>query len=139
MDSVHHIAHQSTIKNVQKYEKMKKDITVNIFRGKTRNILPLLPSEYFDFIYVDGSHYYDEISFDLKEALRLVKSAGVICGDDLEVLPTAPIVEVLKHHKNQDIFNLEGDIWVHPGVALALYESGLSIEIENGHWRMLKI
>ncbi len=41
----------------------------------------LIP-EPLDFIYIDGSHQYDHVIFDIQEAEKVVKPGGVICGHD---------------------------------------------------------
>jgi len=41
----------------------------------------LIP-EPLDFIYIDGSHKYDHVVFDIQEAEKAVKPGGVICGHD---------------------------------------------------------
>ncbi len=41
----------------------------------------LIP-ELLDFIYIDGSHQYDHVIFDIQEAEKVVKPGGVICGHD---------------------------------------------------------
>ena len=37
---------------------------------------------YFDWVYIDGQHRYDEVLFDLRRFLSCVKNGGCIIGDD---------------------------------------------------------
>ncbi|MCK4795559.1 MAG: class I SAM-dependent methyltransferase [Desulfobacteraceae bacterium] len=57
---------------------------VRFFRGYSQDILPLVKNESFEFIYIDGNHSYEAVRADIREAKRIVKDGGIICGDDLE-------------------------------------------------------
>ena len=39
--------------------------------------------DYFDWVYIDGQHRYNEVMFDLKRFYSSVKNGGWITGDDL--------------------------------------------------------
>lgn len=56
-----------------------------IIQALSREVLPTLKEQSFDFIYVDGSHTMEDVLYDLKEAARLVRQGGLICGDDFEL------------------------------------------------------
>ena len=56
---------------------------ISPLRGSNAQILPLLKDEMFDFVYVDGSHSYENCAYDISQAKRLVKDGQVIAGDDL--------------------------------------------------------
>lgn len=53
-------------------------------RGKSKDILPLLFSRQFDIVYIDGGHSYADVSFDISQALRLLKPRGLIAGHDYD-------------------------------------------------------
>ncbi len=53
--------------------------------GATRDILPQLEPASFDIIYVDGSHAVDDVTFDVAQAMRLIRDGGIVCGDDSEL------------------------------------------------------
>lgn len=59
---------------------------VEVKKASSREVLPELESAAFDLVYIDGSHKKDDVLYDLQQAKRLVRSGGVICGDDLELL-----------------------------------------------------
>jgi len=42
------------------------------------------PHGYFDLVFIDGSHVYENISWDLKLWTPLVKSGGIVCGHDYD-------------------------------------------------------
>jgi len=53
-------------------------------RARSTEVLPALPAASFDLIYIDGSHRYEDVRFDLQQAKRLAVEGGIICGDDLD-------------------------------------------------------
>jgi predicted O-methyltransferase YrrM len=57
-----------------------------IHKGRSDEVLPKLLSddrkEYFDFIYIDGSHQAPDILFDAVLSFQLLKKGGVIAFDD---------------------------------------------------------
>lgn len=58
---------------------------VTKLRGYSQNVLGLLPSESYDFIYVDGSHSVEDVLQDAVSAWRLLKRNGVVVFDDYEL------------------------------------------------------
>jgi SAM-dependent methyltransferase len=55
---------------------------VRVHRGYSDVVLETLPDEYFDWIYVDGNHYYEFVKQDLELWFRKIKPGGLIAGDD---------------------------------------------------------
>src|ERR1043166_4205331 len=55
---------------------------VNVRRGASREILPGLADGSIDIIYIDGSHRFEDVCFDISQAKRLVRTGGIVCGDD---------------------------------------------------------
>ena len=71
---------------------------------------------------IDGSHYYQDVSKDIKLALRILKPGGIISVNNLEILPSASSAAAAKEHPGEDYApHTEGSSF-HPGVALAVYE-----------------
>src|SRR6266545_1573872 len=58
---------------------------IDIIKAHSMEALPKLDANSFDLIYIDGSHRKEEVLFDLYQAKRLMKSEGLVCGDDLEL------------------------------------------------------
>jgi len=44
----------------------------------------LYPDKYFDFVFIDAGHSYEDVILDLKSWLPKVKSGGVIAGHDVQ-------------------------------------------------------
>jgi len=119
----------STIEQVQLFESAKrKNITINVIRGDSKPLLENFQSELFDFIYIDGDHRYDGCYYDMIQAKRLIKSNGIICGDDHETIPTAENVEEYRKTMN-DITRP-----YHPGVGVAVYDAFGKVNTHNGFW-----
>lgn len=55
---------------------------VVIIRGKSKDVLNTFSDSFLDWIYIDGSHFYEDISSDLEVSINKVKSNGLILGDD---------------------------------------------------------
>lgn len=51
-------------------------------KGKSDKILEDFEDNYFDWVYIDGNHYYEYVLSDLNYCLQKVKSGGLISGDD---------------------------------------------------------
>ncbi len=110
-------------------------------RGDSRSVLPVLASRSFDIVYLDGSHRYAEVKFDLTEAARLVIDGGIICGDDLELQRD----ELTEHEHSEalatsrDYVKSESnDCWYHPGVTEAVLERFGRVSAWNGFWAARK-
>lgn len=134
-DSLSTDAFLSTFLNVKKFEeeKKEKEINISIVRGKTDGILPLFSENIFDFIYIDGDHKYKIAKSDIKHAKRLVrKDFGIICGDDLEQLPSPYLLELAQQHKDLDF--LRAPHYFHPGMLLAISEEFPEVNMVNGFW-----
>jgi predicted O-methyltransferase YrrM len=53
-------------------------------RGRSHQVLPLLPEESFDFVYVDGSHLTLDVLQDAAMSWRLLRPNGIVVFDDYE-------------------------------------------------------
>ena len=59
-----------------------KHDNVVIIRGKSKDVLNTFPDSYFDWIYLDAGHFYDDVLSDLEISTKKVKLGGLIIGDD---------------------------------------------------------
>lgn len=55
---------------------------VTIHRGYSDAVLEQFPDGYFDWIYIDGNHFYEYVRRDLELAATKVRAGGLITGDD---------------------------------------------------------
>ena len=114
-------------------------IPVTLLREASVTVLPKLRDESFHVVYVDGSHFYDDVLADLREAKRIVKPGGIVCGDDLELKPHQCDLEFAKAHKHLDFpTDPKTGHPFHPGVTLAVGEMFDDVSLYDGFWMAQK-
>lgn len=83
----------SGYKNVLKtFEGQLIDGTVDIRVGFSNKVLPEFPDDFFDWAYIDSSHFYKETKIELEILRNKVKDNGLIAGHDWQPDPSK------KHH-----------------------------------------
>lgn len=105
--------------------------------GKSRETLPKLRRRGFHVVYLDGSHTLEDVSFDLREAKRLVRAGGIVCGDDLElqVKDLHPAEVETAARSGQDyLSSSNGRGYYHPGVTLAVFREFGEVSTWDGFW-----
>lgn len=116
-----------------------KKAPIRHMRGYSQDILPYLKDRQFDIVYIDGSHYLDGVLYDLREADRLIKDGGVICGDDLELqfhecdqsfAASCVAEDYVKDPKTGRDF--------HPGVTVAIGRTLGPVSNTGGFWMARK-
>jgi hypothetical protein len=137
MNDVHHIAMNSALRVVYEHENASKG-DVFVLRGSASRACRLFKDASFDFIYVDGSHYYADVVEDIKLAKVLLKDGGVLCGDDLEVAPTQERILLARQNLDKDFIQDEGGTGFHPGVLLAVHENFPQFTNRSGIWSVRK-
>ena len=137
MDKLHHIAINSALKKVYALEE-RSGGEVIMMRGKSAQVMDHLKPGSFDFIYIDGSHYYKDVRRDIELAMVLIKDGGCICGDDLEIDPTPELETIAREHLEQDFILARmsdgREVSFHPGVALAVAQQIGAVTREHGFW-----
>ncbi|MBB3267910.1 putative O-methyltransferase YrrM [Azospirillum sp. OGB3] len=110
-------------------------VRIDHVRGDSRSVLPYLRNEYFDIVYIDGSHYYEAVKSDIEHAMRLVESGGFICGDDLEGQLHDVDEEQCVANRNSDfIRDVRTGGQYHPGVTLAVGRAFGNVSNYGGFW-----
>ncbi len=137
MDKLHHIAINSVLRKVYELEEASGGEVI-VLRGKSAHVMPALKPETFDFIYIDGSHYYRDVLQDIEWAKMLIKDGGCLCGDDLETDPTSEIKAIAREHLDHDFITARmsdgREVSFHPGVALAVAQQIGTVNREHGFW-----
>mgnify|MGYP006116732737 CR=1 FL=1 len=89
-----------------------------------------LKKDSYDLIYLDGSHYYQDVSRDIINAKKLAKkNFSIICGDDCELASSKKNYKIAKGLiKKTDQCLINGKTF-HPGVYLAVHN-----QLKNGFW-----
>ena len=133
MDYLPQSAMASTLREVLKAEASNSGIEIAMIRGRSGATLDLLAGDAFDFIYIDGSHYYADVKKDIASAKRLARrSFSIVCGDDLETAD-ASLIEAARPYADRDYVTIDG-VGLHPGVALAVSESFAQVNMGVGFW-----
>lgn len=123
----------SEVKRIER-ERAKDNLSVNLLRANSSEYLKYLRDDSFDFIYIDGDHKYVNVKSDIREAKRLInKDFGIICGDDLEKIPSKELYELARQHPSRD-FLREPNLLFHPGVLSVIYEEFNEVNMLNGFW-----
>ena len=110
---------------------------VQIRRGSSRELLPTLTSDSFDVIYIDGSHRYEDVAYDLRQAARLLRDGGILCGDDLEQQSSSIDPQELAEavQNGQDLsYSQSAQSYYHPGVTGAVAEEIGIVSAWAGFW-----
>lgn len=107
---------------------------VEIHQGYAKDILPQLTPAGFHFIYIDGSHAYQDVHADITLSKPLCARGAVLCGDDLETLMVAD-APTHKHAIATGKDYLNG---YHPGVTQAFLDAfGYQpTALHDGYWAM---
>lgn len=109
--------------------------TVTVIREFSDKALAALPDSSFDFVYLDGSHFYDHVVQDIRHAKRLVKDGGFICGDDLELEIHQIDLGFAVANKAKDFpTDPRTGTQFHPGVTLAVGEMFGVVANYFGFW-----
>lgn len=131
-------AFHSTYNIIKEFERTKseRNIDVTMIRGDSRKFVPLFNENSFDFIYIDGSHYYQDVKKDIQNAKRVVnKDFGIICGDDYENDPTDFMINLALLHLDQDFLQYPGVNHFHPGPMIAIRDEFESrVNRYDGFW-----
>lgn len=114
---------------------------VRPIRGKSAEILPTLPEASFSIVFLDGSHHYNEVSADIRSAMRLVRTGGILCGDDLELtiaeIDPVELAQAVKSGADFVAHKASGRSY-HPGVTKAVGETLPPPSIWEGFWTVRK-
>lgn len=102
------------------YQDLIRKFEIEIVSGKVR-VLRLFsfdavkdfPDHTFDFIYIDGSHLYEDVKRDLNDWLPKLKEDGIMCGHDYIEAPDFGVITAgnefcEEHNYFMLIFNVNG-------------------------------
>jgi len=113
----------------------RDSVPVRHFRGKSCDIMPYLCDGVFDIVYIDGSHYYDDVLFDIHQSIRVLKEDGILCGDDLELQMSECDQDFAVSQRQVDyVDDPKTGQGFHPGVTAAVYEVLGTVSNYKGFW-----
>jgi len=67
---------------IKKFAKEILRNQISLYKMPSYNAVALFPNDYFDIIYHDASHLYDDLKSDLKDWQPKLKLDGFMCGHD---------------------------------------------------------
>lgn len=89
----------------------KKTFSINFFNRNKKK---------YDIIVIDGSHYFDDVNLDIKEAKKILNEGGVLIIDDYELEASKISFEELNQKVNTDEALYNDKIFYHPGITHAV-------------------
>lgn len=133
---------QASMEDGAAFEQFKRNISaaplgapITFFRGTLEELVKTRHPTPFDLVYIDGSHYYQDVKKDLLLAQPLVRVGGILCGDDLEM----QLPEVDEEVCRRECDRQRDFIDYHPGVTLAVWEEFGAVWVEHGAWAMRRV
>lgn len=125
---------------------------IDFKRMPSSEIPRVFPASSFDVVFIDGDHRYQAVAADTAAARRVLRSPGIICGDDLELQIAALDPEEHRNVLAADVdsaFSERARRGYHPGVSQAVAEAfpaGVSewhgfwaVWFDGSDWRPLEI
>jgi predicted O-methyltransferase YrrM len=110
-------------------------VSVLPLRGRSDRILPLLRERSFDLIYIDGDHAFEAVFRDIQASVPLLKSGGILCGDDLELeYAQCDVAYATANRDAQPATDPKTGALFHPGVTLAVNELIGKVANYLGFW-----
>ena len=112
---------------------------VTIFEGKSEFVLyEFGTDEMFDLIFIDGDHTFNSVFWDIIRSMPLVKSGGILCGDDLEK-QHHEVCNLSGYKTSAEFVRLEDGSGYHPGVTRAVHEIFGPVSCYDGLWMQQKL
>lgn len=110
---------------------------IEVVKSGSRDALPSFRDKSFDFIYIDGSHKNEDVSYDIEQAKRLLCDGGIICGDDLELVKSE--IDEISHRAavTRDVDFVpdpRSGAFYHPGVTEAVASAFREVWHDKGLW-----
>lgn len=89
---------------------------VRVLKGSTSEYSNFLPENFFDLIFIDAAHDYENVCNDIDVALKSLSPKGILCGHDYH--PDAQgvvnaVKEKIENHDKIDVFIIlpQTSIW----------------------------
>ena len=124
-------AYELFLQNVSRFPDV--GVPVHHYRGTLEEVAPQLGR--FDVVFIDGSHYYEDVLKDLRIARTLLKEDGMLVGDDLEMQMDDCDEEFVKSHLDRDCWLYEpAGRTLHPGVTAAVWQEFGRVKSRESVW-----
>jgi len=70
------------VKSDKLQRNLEKNTNISFHQGDINDIVPNLPNNHFDFIYIDANHQKEFVLRDIEISIPKLKRGGIICGHD---------------------------------------------------------
>jgi hypothetical protein len=78
------VSHQNDLDEIHQHVKnrFQRTPTVQVIRSKSEDAVEHIKNASLDWVYIDGSHYYEDVKKDLQLWTPKLRTGGILCGDD---------------------------------------------------------
>lgn len=84
----------------------------NFYKKTSDEAVGLLNDNYFDYIFIDGLHTYEQLTIDCANYYSKVKDGGIFAGHDFTVIPGVnKAVKEFAAKMGKEILTTECDVW----------------------------
>lgn len=115
VDPWEELKERSEKKYTQGYQDKRYDIVINKFNKQISSGKVIIVEQksdkaalnfkdyFFDFIYIDGDHDYEQVKKDINNYYPKVKQGGFLCGDDYQIKSVCQAVDEFAKEKNIEV------------------------------------
>lgn len=95
----------------QEFQKVCKEfddrIGIEMYDHQSLKVLPNFPDDYFDFVFLDGDHSYENVIEELKAVYPKVKRGGYILGHDYRIAVADRVVKAVNEFFGSGNFSVD--------------------------------
>lgn len=104
------LAYKSTLKRLEKYKGK-----FEIIKDFSYNCVDKIPNN-LDFVYIDGSHFYEDVKVDIENYWNKIRNGGILCGHDFSSCEhnqgVTKAVTEFAHNNNLKLYVESPDWWI---------------------------
>lgn len=78
------VSHQKDLDEIYQYvmSRFQQSPSIQVIRSTSQDAVGHVSKASLDWVYIDGSHYYDDVKRDLELWTPKIRCGGILCGDD---------------------------------------------------------
>ena len=93
-------------------QRMLQHKQLRIIRSASLDAVEIFPDGYFDLVYLDASHKYEDVKNDIEAWKVKVRDAGILAGHDYNLKKSAGVRQAIDEVFNKDELSFEEDgVW----------------------------
>jgi hypothetical protein len=78
--------------------------TICLKRGFSYDVVNDFPDDFFDFVYIDATHFYECVKKDISMFLPKLKRKGLMCGHDYYDIPSFSVIPAVDEYVDNGTF-----------------------------------